>query len=73
MHSVAAKPRFLDRRAVPREVLASAAGVEFLRRLGIELPASLRERVMEVVVRATRCVAYRYAIQTVRPLPACRT
>jgi len=47
MEGTEAKPRC----PVPREVLASAAGVEFLRRLGIDLPASLRERVMEVVVR----------------------
>ena len=43
MEGTEAKPRC----PVPREVLASAAGVEFLRRLGIELPASLRERVRD--------------------------
>lgn len=36
---------------VPREVLESAQGVEFLRKLDIGLPESLRTRVMEVVVR----------------------
>ncbi len=39
------------RSPVPREVLESAQGVEFLRKLGIALPESLRSRVMEVIMR----------------------
>lgn len=41
----------MPRCPVPREVLESAQGVEFLRKLDIALPESLRLRVMEVIMR----------------------
>src|SRR6185295_18247059 len=41
----------IPRCPVPRDVLESAQGVEFLRKLGIALPESLRSRVMEVTMR----------------------
>jgi hypothetical protein len=41
----------MPRCPVPREVLESAQGVEFLRKLNIALPESLRSRVMEIVMR----------------------
>ena len=46
MEGAEARPRT----SIPYEVLATPRGVEFLRRLRVTLPASLRERVMEVVV-----------------------
>ncbi len=51
----------LPRSPVPRAVLESAQGVEFLRKLGIALPESLRARVMEVVMhpRLTMRIAKR--------------
>ena len=41
----------LPRTAVPRAVIQNTQGVEFLRRLGIGLPESLRSLMMEVVMR----------------------
>ncbi len=40
----------MPRTAVPKEVIESAQGLEFLRRLGAPLPEGLRSRVVEIVM-----------------------